>query len=128
MRWFLPPLVLAVLVGCAPVAVTPDHLADCGPRPTQEQAEAAAKDVVQHFSAFYLGGDLKDPDSALVRGVEVLQPAASYRGLGPSSGMVYGWGIRFEVNAKNSMGGYVGYQGYRFLRAADGTNHKGVNL
>lgn len=121
-------LAVLLLVGCTPITVTPDHLANCGPRPTPEQAEAAAKEVVQHFGSFYLGGDLKDPDSALVRGVEVLQPAASYRGLGPSSGMIYGWGIRFEVNAKNSSGGYVGYEGYRFLRGADGRNYKGVNL
>jgi hypothetical protein len=123
-----PAMVLAGCLACNPIQVTPEHLTDCGPKPTQEQALASAKDVVQHFGSFYLGGDLKDPDSVLVRNVEVLKPAVVYKGLGPSSGLVYGWGIRFEVNAKNTMGGYVGYQGYHFMRGADDHNYKAINF
>ena len=36
---------------------------------------------------------------------------------------MFGWAIAFEVNAKNSYGGYTGWQPHEIIACPDGTVH-----
>lgn len=88
---------LIMMVGCAsPSSLTPER---CGDAPTQEQAEKAVSYFIQN-------GNLKDPASALVRNVRVSGMGAIIN----IHGNFYGWKVLFELNAKNSYGGYTGFQ------------------
>jgi len=98
----LPVAALIFLVSCAPPVLTPEEkAAKCGPRPTQQEAEAAVKT--------WCDGHLKDPFSAQTRGILVLGPGAYQIGLVSGGGWRYGWLVSFQVNAKNSYGGYTGW-------------------
>lgn len=106
-------IAVTAMVGCN---LTPDTIpagVDCGQEPTQTQAEAAAQVWVQHAG-------LKDPGSAQVRNVQILGKRGMYNGLVNGGGYSYGWMVQFEVNAKNSFGGYVGFKTRQVLRMPDG--------
>jgi hypothetical protein len=63
--------------------------------------------------------DWKDPGSVQVRNIRLLGCVAERIG-----GERYvGWNIYLEVNAKNSYGGYIGFEGRYILRAINGTTH-----
>jgi hypothetical protein len=96
-------VLIGLLTGCASSGPTrPDGSAvsiqDAGSPPADAMA------AVQPF----LNRHLKDPYSAQVKilsGPTFITQSSSL--LGPA---VYGWGICFDVNARNSYGGYTGRQ------------------
>jgi hypothetical protein len=63
----------------------------------------------------------KDADSVKVRNIQ--SPGCVARQMGGllNGGRRYvGWQIDFEVNAKNSYGGYTGFEPHWILKTADG--------
>jgi hypothetical protein len=98
----LPVAALVVLAACTPAKVTPaEAVAKAGPRPTQAEAEALARKWCE--------SNLKDPTSFLLQNVRVLGPGMSDALFGDETRRRYGWVVTWEVNAKNSFGGYVGW-------------------
>lgn len=98
-------LLSTALIGCTSNLARPGASADYGKPP--ENYEGIIK---EHFEA-----QLKDPDSARYI---FSNPVKAYG----NEGILYGGGIRWagylvkvEVNAKNSFGGYVGYEPYLVL-------------
>lgn len=103
-----------LLCGCGgtPVQQVAPQI-DAGPPPTPEAAEQAAR---RHLARL-----LKDPDS-LKQFAMLGSPHCVkwYRGAFRTGGMDAGWQVRFEYNAKNSYGGYVGVTpGHVVMRGAD---------
>ena len=100
--------VLTVLSGCAvgtPPAPEQMLSADYGPIPTDDQIKRGIKS--------YLETKLKDPDSALTKNIS--QPEKGFltlSSIAEGSRYTYGWLVYFDVNAKNSYGGFVGYKKY----------------
>jgi hypothetical protein len=94
----------ALLAGCALPQVTPPPETAYGPLPDSKQWRAAIK---LHFDEH-----LKDPESAkyrigcpvrgYMRHTKIYQPGLQF----------VGWLVRVDVNAKNSYGGYTGFQPY----------------
>lgn len=96
-------LTMLVLSGCAsqgPMRAdgAPVSAMDAGPAPKDPAA------AIQPF----LHGFLKDPYSAQIKIVS--GPSFFTQKSGLLGSAVYGWGICFDVNAKNSYGGYTGYK------------------
>jgi hypothetical protein len=108
------------LAGCATVQITAENRDRCGPRPTDAEAAQAVSIYTSNF--------LKDPFSAQVRNISILEPAGwQVRGaLYSGEHNAYGWKIYFEVNAKNSYGGYVGWEPKRLLRTPEGRVYAGT--
>lgn len=82
--------------------------ADCGPRPDEADCEQAIKN--------WMNERLKDPYSAHL---EFL--SGPERGWWGNTGALltprvinYGWCIKARINAKNSLGGYIGWKPYHF--------------
>jgi hypothetical protein len=98
----------ASLSACATVPVSPPDAAKYGPRPSADQAKAAAVAYVQ-------AQGLKDPE---LRNIVVVMPTQRFAGF-----ISYGWRITFEVNSKNSSGAYTGYVGRRVQLRPDGQIH-----
>lgn len=103
----IPTLTLTLLLtGCA-AAPSSEELskADYGERP-QNYVQTVHK---------YLDENLKDPGSAVYK--EITAPQQDWIRDAPIEGyqMHYGWGVLATINAKNSYGGYTGYQTYHFL-------------
>lgn len=98
------------LAGCMTTQGTP---ANCGAQPTE--AEIAAS-----VHAYIEGSNWKDPESVHVRNVRMQGCRAVWKGLINGGGYSSGWEIDFEVNAKNSYGGYTGFQLRSILRTPDG--------
>jgi hypothetical protein len=97
----LIPLFLFLMLGCLSIPATQPEL--CGPAPTQYQAEIAAQSYTQQVG-------LKDPTSAQIRNVQVGGTIQWYRGLVNGGGYDHGWEVSFDMNARNSFGGYVGFR------------------
>ena len=98
-----------------------DGRGGCGPRPT----EAQIADSVQT----YIGKIAwKDPDSVHVQNIRMLECRSIFNGLLNGGGHTVGWEIDFDVNAKNSYGGYTGFQVKSVVRTADGVIHWDPNL
>lgn len=107
------------LAGCAPQMVRPEQ---CGDRPTLDQAQKAADLFVQK-------ADWKDPDSVRVRGVRTGDcVTAQIGGLLTGGSRMTGWEVDFEVNAKNSYGGYTGFEGRRVLITPNGSVYWSVTF
>ncbi|MGH8273152.1 MAG: hypothetical protein ACRES9_02680 [Gammaproteobacteria bacterium] len=107
---------IGILAGCTTAGVSQDEMQLCGPRPTQQQ-------TLNAVAAYIQDSDLKDPASAQVKNVRVVGPKKMYKGLVNGGGWSYGWQIVFDLNAKNSFGGYVGYCPVKILREANGKVH-----
>jgi hypothetical protein len=108
---------LFALTGCAFAPISPQEQSQCGARPTDAEMNAA----VQTYIAKQ---DWKDADSVKVRNTQM--PGCVAREIGGllNGGHRYvGWEIDFEVNAKNSYGGYTGFQANSIIRTADGMIH-----
>jgi hypothetical protein len=94
------------LAGCAsaPTVEEQQH-ADYGARPT------TYVDAVHS----YFESTLKDPDSLQIR--EIAPPVKAWERDAPIKGgkLTYGWFVTATINAKNSYGGYVGFQTYTFV-------------
>jgi hypothetical protein len=97
--------------GCA---TPPVNSTSCGPAPTQSEISAAIDSYVKSV-------DWKDPQSVQVRDVRVQPCRAIENGLLAGGGYTVGYEIDFEINAKNSYGGYTGFELYSIVRKADGT-------
>lgn len=62
---------------------------------------------------------LKDPNSAMYR-IGTPYTAYSNTGLAGGGGIAWsGYAVNVQINAKNSYGGYTGYQPYRVLFSGD---------
>lgn len=106
---------LASILGLALVLA----LAGCATPPTAQ--ELAAADYGPPPIAFpekikdFMELRLKDPSSAQYRFDNL--PTKMWSKAGPlfGGGTMYGWRVDVLINAKNELGGYVGYQQYGFL-------------
>lgn len=103
-------LVSANLIGCANTGMpnaTEQKAAYHGPEPTTLQIQNA---INKHIET-----TLKDPFSAMIK--DISKPVEGHiRGaLIDGYPLSYGWLLTFSVNAKNSYGGYTGYQKYTLL-------------
>lgn len=107
---------LVALAACTTMSVSPDKEALCGPRPTEEQAMSAVQTYVERVG-------LRDPSSAQVRNIRVEGPMRWIKGLVQGGGYNYGWQIAFEINAKNSFGGYVGFRTKYILLMPNGMTY-----
>ena len=107
MKKLMGLMLLAAFTGCTTMVSQNDE-ALCGPRPTGEQAENAVKVYVD-------GVGLKDPGAAQVKDIVIVGKAKWYKGLVNGGGYNYGWEISFQLNGKNSYGGYVGFQPRKIL-------------
>jgi hypothetical protein len=85
----------------------------------KEFGPAPAAIALQKVAEQHLQNSLIDPESRRVRWFDQ-QPrqAGLYTGL-LRSGWVYGWAMRFGVNAKNRMGGYAGEKLYYVMQHGD---------
>lgn len=82
-----------------------------GTRPTPTALKTTADN--------YLQGVMFDPESKRVRWFDVEpQRAALWKGL-IGGGWNHGWGMRFGLNGKNRMGGYVGEKPYYVIQISD---------
>lgn len=106
-------MLLTVFSGCA---TAPPSANDCGQQPTPADVDASVQ-------AYIKGVNWKDPDSVQVRNV-LMQPCKRmWKGLINGGGYETGWEIDFEVNAKNSYGGYTGFELKSIVRTPDGIIH-----
>lgn len=101
-------VVLTVLSGCAVIVPpAPEQIlsADYGSIPTDDQ--------IKRGITGYLETKLKDPDSVLTKNISPPEKGfLTLTSIAQGSRYTYGWIVYFEVNAKNSYGGYVGYKKY----------------
>lgn len=100
-------LSLGLLTSCASLNFdAPD--AEFGPRPDAQTLKAAAENHLQSV--------MFDPESKRLRWLDA-QPvrAAEWRGL-VGGGWNHGWAIRFVLNGKNRLGGYVGEKPYYVIQ------------
>lgn len=91
-----------LLAGCAS-APAPFSNDACGPKPDQVGAEAAVKSYVANTN-------WKDADSVRTRNPTLV---CMSRAIGTSPfarNRTFGWEVQLEVNAKNSYGGYTGFE------------------
>jgi len=110
----LLPFALALLVGCA--SGPPPTPESCGPDLTQVDIQASVQTYIANIN-------WKDPSSVQVRNVRVQPCSSHWKGLIAGGGHMIGREIDFEVNAKNSYGGYTGYQLKSIIRTPDGQIH-----
>ena len=102
-------VILLIASGCANTPISP---ATCGTQPSQLQIDAEVK-------TYIASRNWKDPDSVHYRNVRMQPCQAIWVGL-VNGGRLTGWEIDVDVNAKNSYGGYTGFQVKSILRSADG--------
>jgi len=90
---------------------------DCGREPTQSEIEAAVSQRMVEY--------LKDPGSAQYQVQEA--PRKGWMKVDPKIGAdaEFGWDVTVLINAKNSYGGYIGFQKFRFL-IRDGAVVRGI--
>lgn len=103
---------MMALAGCSTVVNERDQ-SMCGPRPSEEEAQNAVQVYIN-------GVGLKDPAAAQVKDVTIIGPGKWYKGLVNGGGYNYGWEISFQLNGKNSYGGYVGFQPRKILLCQGG--------
>jgi hypothetical protein len=106
----LVPIVMLAFTTLACISakdLTPER---CGPEPTISQAEWGAHYFVQNVG-------LKDPASAQIRNIRIVER----HGQANIHGNIYGWLVTFELNAKNSFGGYVGFKPIEIMMLDGGT-------
>jgi hypothetical protein len=95
--------------GCADAPVAPTT---CGTQPTQAQIDAEVK-------TYLASRNWKDPESVRFQNVRMQQCRAIWVGL-LNGGRLTGWEIDVDVNAKNSYGGYTGFQTKQIIKTPDG--------
>lgn len=67
----------------------------------------------------YFNQTLKDPASIQYRLVTMPEHGYTHFSNAFTGRTLYGWLVRAEINAKNSYGGYTGFQTYQFLFRGD---------
>ena len=116
MKAFIAVFLLAV-TGCAFAPISLQEQLQCGARPTGAEMAGSVQ-------AYIAKQDWKDADSVKVRNIQTTGCVAREIGGLLNGGHRYvGWEIQFEVNAKNSYGGYTGFQPNSIIRTADGMSH-----
>lgn len=109
----IPPSVFAVIAllagGCASAPNTP---AKCGPQPTPAQIDAEVR-------TYIASRNWKDPDSVRYQNIRMQPCQAIWVGL-LNGGRLSGWEIDVDVNAKNSYGGYTGFETKKIVKTPDG--------
>jgi len=113
-RWIIFSVLIGLAVCCFSYAPKPSiedlNNIDMGPAPTEELAKKIAlayfnEILYDPFSAHYEFGTIK-------KDYYYNKPAGSFR-----FDLVYAWSFKIRVNAKNKMGGYVGWKSYKiFIR------------
>jgi len=100
---------LLALASCGTVDFASMDAKEFGSSPTVQALQTSADQNLKNT--------LIDPESLRVRWFDQ-QPkqAALWTGI-INNGWVYGWAMRFGVNAKNRMGGYVGEKPYFVMHA-----------
>lgn len=93
------------LSACAALPPSSVDMAKYGPRPTADQAMAAAL-------AYAKNRKFKDPE---LRQIAVGMPDELFCPFGVPGFWRYGWAVAFQVNFKNSSGAYAGYVTRRVL-------------
>lgn len=87
----------------------------CTTPPTQKQLDAADygayPDSYKEIIKNYLDRSLKDPESAKIE--YIFSPRTAWNKLGGD--LKFGYSVCVNVNAKNSYGGYTGFQRHYFL-------------
>jgi hypothetical protein len=106
----------SILGGCATAPMTTQQQALCGPAPTGAQIADAVQTYISKI-------EWKDPDSVQVKNIRMQECRSIWNGLLNGGGHTVGWEIDFDVNAKNSYGGYTGFQVKSITRTADGLIH-----
>lgn len=112
-----------LLSGCATVAGSAGvnwAAMNPGKAPEYENAKSQAKDAIQRF--------LKDPGSAQFRDSTPFFKTLYNFGLASAGNPEPLWAMCIEVNAKNSYGGYTGYQNWlvKFRNGTAVRNELGV--
>lgn len=97
MKYFAPAALILVS-GCMPLSTDPGDM-DCGPSPTIEEINTGIQAWCDMF--------LLDPSSAQIRNINTVAKRKWQNLRNPP---IAGWEVTFEVNAKNRMGGYAGFQ------------------
>ena len=104
-RSSLVAVTAGLLVACSATFERPSADADFGTVPVGYELAIRA----------YFDEVLKDPDSAIYR---IGRPVRAYRNRGLAWGGQVTWrgyAVDFQMNAKNSFGGYVGFKAYTAL-------------
>jgi len=89
--------------------------------PTQAVIDAAdhgiepSEDEVKKLVNVYLEATLKDFESARIKNIKKEKGYRMLSSIANGSAHEFGWFVTFEVNAKNSYGGYVGYKPYSIV-------------
>jgi hypothetical protein len=102
----LAAIAAVAISGCATAPSADEEArADYGEMPTDFQTPIKA----------YLDQNLKDPASVQLRNWTI--PVKSWIRDAPIAGRAlhFGWVVNVDVNAKNSYGGYRGFQTYQFM-------------
>jgi len=116
-----PRLLAALTLAALPWALACMAPADsgalgrCGPKPTQEQADASAR--------VFCPRALELPYKAQVANVSIVGPEKIYTGLVRGISCSYGWAITFQVKARNSLGGYKEARTVTVVASPDGKIH-----
>ncbi|MDR3669223.1 MAG: hypothetical protein P4L36_00165 [Holophaga sp.] len=113
---------LAALVLCAlpwslacMAPAAPSALGKCGPKPTQEQADASVRSFCPRA--------LPLPYQAVVQNVAIVGPEKIYTGLVRGLSCSYGWAITFQVKARDGLGGYQDFKTVTIVASPDGKIH-----
>ncbi|WP_336803624.1 hypothetical protein [Erwinia aphidicola] len=114
MRFFVSLVVSVMLAGCS----TGPKLTDFPQAPSQNQiASANYGEIPANYKeqiVKYASSKLLDPYSAKI---EIGTPYKAYSQDNVAGGGLvrFGWAVPVMINAKNSYGGYTGYQPSRFI-------------
>jgi hypothetical protein len=104
-KFLYAALILMLLAGCASMAGSAGvnwAAMNPGAVPDYQEAQAQAKEAIRRV--------LKDPDSAQFRDATPFFKTLYNFGLGAAGSYEPLWAMCIEVNAKNSYGGYNGFQ------------------
>jgi hypothetical protein len=108
--------IITMLSGCATAPATPQEQSRCGQQPTEAEIADSVQVYIKNIG-------WKDPDSVHVQNIRMKGCSSSWNGLINGGGHTIGWEIDFEVNAKNSYGGYTGFEPKSIMRTSDGIVH-----
>ncbi|MGE3171544.1 MAG: hypothetical protein AB7O97_02885 [Planctomycetota bacterium] len=88
-------------------------------QPDSEFGPQPSAPALQTTANSYLDQVMFDPEAKRIRWVDQQpQRAALWRGL-IGGGWNHGWGMRFGLNGKNRMGGYVGERAYYVIQVGE---------
>jgi hypothetical protein len=110
----MPLVLLAGSLACT-VPVQPARMGPCGPRPTQQQAEADARSFCPRALEF--------PYLAKVQDVRIVGPEKIYTGIVRGISCSYGWAIAFEVSGRQDTGDYSGFRAVTVVASPGGKIH-----